>query len=99
VARTGGRPRVGSDGRAAGARDAGPAQRPGRVGAAFRGRPERLLVAEDDAPMRLVALALGHPGDRALAIALDRLLAGQTRPALWPASSARSPTSSWRAWL
>ena len=32
--------------------------------------------------MRLVALALGHPGDRALAVALDRLLAGQARRAV-----------------
>jgi phosphoglycerate dehydrogenase-like enzyme len=39
------------------------------------------LVAEDDAPMRLVALALGHPGDRALTVGLDRLFAGQARRA------------------
>jgi phosphoglycerate dehydrogenase-like enzyme len=32
--------------------------------------------------MRLVALALGHPGDRALAVALDRLLGGQARRAV-----------------
>src|SRR5262245_46513342 len=79
VARTGGRPRGGP---AAGARGAIPARGPGRVGAALRGRLEPLLVAEDDAPMRLVALALGDPGDRALAVALDRLLAGQTRRAV-----------------
>jgi phosphoglycerate dehydrogenase-like enzyme len=31
--------------------------------------------------MRLVALALGHPGDRALTVGLDRLFAGQARRA------------------
>jgi hypothetical protein len=41
------------------------------------GRPERLLVAEGDAPMCLVALALGQPADRAL----DWLLAGEARRA------------------